>query len=211
MEAGGGVAERCPIKGSAESHPTAVRPSRASGCCTAARAGGGGVMDMFQVRNSLTTGWSRPWTPGPRRFRDGVSQLLKVGSTPRWGRYEGKKESVYLKRASHFWLSIQSFIFPQRKLFLGWRSGGSKERPFPPPPLQPPVGKQMTGQGPCAILPPSPTLSRMRPNGRVRWCRPAASALRPQPPLVHTRWCPRGPCGRCATCSVWRRPGLFTV
>ena len=39
------------------------------------------------------------------------------------GGYEDKKKSVYLKWASHFWVSVQSFIFLQRKFLLvlsGW-------------------------------------------------------------------------------------------
>ena len=34
------------------------------------------------------------------------------------GGYEGKNKLVYVKWASHFWLSIQTFIFAQRKFFL---------------------------------------------------------------------------------------------
>ena len=54
----------------------------------------------------------------------------------------GKEEFVYLKWAFH-WLSIQNFIFPERKCFLGSRVGGSKERAIYPL-LRPLVGKQMT-------------------------------------------------------------------
>ena len=41
------------------------------------------------------------------------------------GGFEGKKKFVYPNFwSSHFWLSIQSFIFLQRKIFLGFWVGG---------------------------------------------------------------------------------------
>ena len=52
------------------------------------------------------------------------------------GGYEAKKGlctgSLYLKWASHFWLSVQTFIFPSRKLYLGL--GARVDPPEPPPP-----------------------------------------------------------------------------
>ena len=60
------------------------------------------------------------------------------------GAYDGKKRFVYLKWASHFWLPIQNFMFPQSKFFLvlggwvgGWVGGlalvGGVRVPPPPP------------------------------------------------------------------------------
>ena len=59
---------------------------------------------------------------------------------PQGGRgYEGKKEFVYLKPASHFWISIQKFIFGQRKnIFCGLGWLGPKRGHLPSPPLPPP-------------------------------------------------------------------------
>ena len=53
-----------------------------------------------------------------------------------------KNEFVYLKWASHFGLSIQNFIFPQRNIFLvlgGWMvwPGGGVGPPDPPRPPPP--------------------------------------------------------------------------
>ena len=54
--------------------------------------------------------------------------------------YEGEKILVYLKRAPHFWLSIQNFIFPEKKILvvLGggvvWPAWGGGVRQSPPPP-----------------------------------------------------------------------------
>ena len=72
--------------------------------------------------------------------------VLSVWSTGR-GRSdgdEGKKKFMYLKWASHFWLSIQNHIFPRRTIFLvlgGWvgglaQGGGGvgSARSAPPPP-----------------------------------------------------------------------------
>ena len=54
------------------------------------------------------------------------------------GGNEGKKKFVYLKWSPHFWLSIQNFIFPQRRLFgFGWVGGlawGVGSPGHPPPP-----------------------------------------------------------------------------
>ena len=62
------------------------------------------------------------------------------------GGYEGQQTFVYLKWASHFWLSIQNFIVSLRIFFLflgGWvvRPGGGGGGPPDPPPA-PPVDKQ---------------------------------------------------------------------
>ena len=56
------------------------------------------------------------------------------------GGCEGKKNFVYLQWASHFWLSIQKFTFPQRNVFLVlgvwvvWPWGGGPPDHPPPPP-----------------------------------------------------------------------------
>ena len=54
--------------------------------------------------------------------------MLSVRPTGRGGGgwvdgYEGKERFVYLKWASHCWLPIQNFIFPQRKFFWFWVGG----------------------------------------------------------------------------------------
>ena len=52
-----------------------------------------------------------------------------------WGGSERKRKFVYVKWASHVWLSIQHFIVPLRKLFwfLVWVGGPAKPPPPPPP------------------------------------------------------------------------------
>ena len=61
--------------------------------------------------------------------------MLNVRPVGWGGGYEGKKKFVYLKWASHFWLSIQNFIFARGKFFaFGW-GGVDPPDPPPPPPL----------------------------------------------------------------------------
>ena len=66
--------------------------------------------------------------PGPHgrgsARRDTARAVRGVWPTGRGGGDEGKKTVVYLKWASHLWLSIQTFILPQRKFFF-WFSGVS--------------------------------------------------------------------------------------
>ena len=63
------------------------------------------------------------WLGSPAQCND-AAQLsypglcLVFGLRDGWGGgYEGKKKFMYLKCASHFWLSIQDFILPSRKFF----------------------------------------------------------------------------------------------
>ena len=87
----------------------------------------------------------------------GKSRLFTVADQSatclRWGlpHEDGGAESVSLKRASHFWLSIQKFIFFREKSFsgfgwvgLGWGGWVPRVAIYPTPlPLL--VAKQMTG------------------------------------------------------------------
>ena len=92
-----------------------------SSCCGEARS------EKFELPGCV-------WTSVPVR-RTNCSHLHKVGSTPRGGGVEGKKEFAYLKWASHCWLSNQNFFFPQRKIFLGlvWVRPNRGHLPPPPP------------------------------------------------------------------------------
>ena len=65
--------------------------------------------------------------------------MLSVWPTRRVGGYEGHKTFVYLKWASHFWLSVQMFNFPQKEFFFwlwvsGWFGLGDGSTRTPPPP-----------------------------------------------------------------------------
>ena len=70
----------------------------------------------------------------PSNLRIWGSHLLKVGSHGGRGGY-GAKRSLRTEHGPLTFGSIQSFIFPQRKIFSGSYVGGSKERQPPPPPL----------------------------------------------------------------------------
>ena len=65
---------------------------------------------------------------------------LRWGLPHVWGRggNEGNKEFVYVKWASHCWLSIQDFFFHERKHFLGLGRWVHREAMLPPPPSAPP-------------------------------------------------------------------------
>ena len=76
-----------------------------------------------------------------------AGDVLSVRPTGRgWGgwvgRYGGRKNFVYLKWASHFWLSIHNFIFPPRTFFFGFGRVSGLARPpdQPPPPPPAPCG-----------------------------------------------------------------------
>ena len=43
------------------------------------------------------------------------------------GAYEGKKKSMYMNWASHFWFCIPNFISPWRTTFWSSRADGSQE------------------------------------------------------------------------------------
>ena len=84
------------------------------------------------------------------------------------GGYEGKKKFVYLKWASHFWLSIQKFHFSPKEIIFGcvWVGGrvvwpGRVGLPDHPPPL-PCVVKQNPASCTVPVLPASLAV-RMRP------------------------------------------------
>ena len=69
-------------------------------------------------------------------LREGVCVCVSGG-----GRGMGKPKFVHLKWASHFWLPVQNFIFPQRIIFLVlfgwvvWSGGGGVRQINPPPPV----------------------------------------------------------------------------
>ena len=58
------------------------------------------------------------------------------------GGYEGQKKFVYLKWASHCWLSIQNFIFSLRNFFWFWVGGWFGQ--ITPPPHPPLISKTLT-------------------------------------------------------------------
>ena len=74
------------------------------------------LVDMVQFGRGGVTPGPPPPLPPPLKQRPGGGG----------GGHEGKKKFVYLKWTSHFCLSIQNFIFPERKMFLvlgGWVGG----------------------------------------------------------------------------------------